>query len=131
MDTNSGYSPEYWDNFFEKHHLGWDIGHVSTPLKEYFDQLGDKSVKILIPGAGRGWEVEYLYKSGFRNVFYHDFSPLAHEAFLKRVPYFPQDQMLQEDFFSLRGSYDLIIEQTFFSALQRNRRKDYARQMYD
>jgi len=131
MDTNSGYSPEYWDNFFEKHHLGWDIGHVSTPLKEYFDQLGDKSIKILIPGAGRGWEVEYLYKSGFRNVFYHDFSPLAHEAFLKRVPYFPQDQMLQEDFFSLRGSYDLIIEQTFFSALQRNRRKDYARQMYD
>ncbi len=131
MDKKEGYPPEYWDKLFEKNHLGWDIGYVSTPLKEYFDQLKDKSIKILVPGSGRGWEVEYLYKSGFRNVFYHDFSSLAHEAFLKRVPGFPQDQMLQEDFFALRGSYDLVVEQTFFSALPKSRREDYARQMYD
>lgn len=130
MDTKDGYPPEYWDNFFEKHHLGWDIGHVSTPLKEYFDQLEDKSIKILVPGSGSGWEAEYLFTSGFRNVFYHDFSSLAHETFLRRVPDFPRNQMLQDDFFSLRGSYDLVVEQTFFSALPRNRRKDYARQMY-
>ncbi len=131
MDTKENYPPEYWDKFFEKNHLGWDIGYVSTPLKEYFDQLEDKSIKILVPGAGRGWEVEYLYKSGFRNVVYHDFSSLAHEAFLKRVPDFPRDQMLQEDFFSLRGSFDLVVEQAFFSALPKNRRKDYARQMHN
>jgi thiopurine S-methyltransferase len=131
MNTKENYPPEYWDKFFEKNHLGWDIGYVSTPLKEYFDQLEDKSIKILVPGSGRGWEVEYLYKSGFLNVVYHDFSSLAHEAFLKRVPGFPQGQMLRADFFSLRGSYDLVVEQTFFSALPRSRRKDYARQMYD
>jgi len=131
MNTKEGYAPEYWDKLFEKNHLGWDIGFVSTPLKEYFDQLEDKSIKILVPGSGRGWEVEYLYKSGFRNVWYLDFSSLAHEAFLKHLPDFPRNQMLREDFFSLRGSYDLIVEQTFFSALPRNRRKDYARQMYD
>jgi len=131
MDTKKGYPPEYWDKFFEKNHLGWDIGYVSTPLKEYFDQMEDKSIKILVPGSGRGWEAEYLFTSGFRNVFYHDFSPLAHKAFLRRIPDFPQDQMLQDDFFSLRGSYDLIVEQTFFSATPRSRREDYARQMYD
>lgn len=131
MVAKEGYPPEYWDKFFDKNRLGWDIGYVSTPLKEYFDQLKDKSIKILVPGAGRGWEVEYLYSSGFRNVFYHDFSSLAHEAFLKRVPNFPQDQMLLADFFSLRGSYDLVVEQTFFSALPRNRREDYAWQMHD
>ncbi len=131
MDTKEGYPPEYWDKFFKKEHLGWDIGYVSTPLKEYFDQLEDKSIKILVPGSGRGWEVEYLFTSGFRNVFYHDFSPLAHKAFLRRVPDFPHNQMLRDNFFSLRGSYDLIVEQTFFSALPKSRREDYARQMYD
>ncbi len=131
MNTIEGYPPEYWNKLFEKNHLGWDIGYVSTPLKEYFDQLENKSIKILVPGAGRGWEVEYLYKSGFLNVFYHDFSSLAHEAFIKRVPGFPQGQMLKGDFFSLRGSYDLVVEQTFFSALPKSRREDYARQMYD
>lgn len=130
MDTKKGYPPEYWDKLFGKNHLGWDIGYVSTPLKEYFDQLENKSIKILVPGSGRGWEVEYLYKSGFRNVWYHDFSSLAHEAFLKRVPGFPRNQMLQKDFFSLRGSYDSVVEQTFFSALPRNRREDYSRQMH-
>ncbi len=130
MDAKEGYPPEYWDKFFDNNHLGWDIGYVSTPLKEYFDQLEDKSIKILVPGSGCGWEVEYLYKSGFRNVFYHDFSSLAHEAFLKRLPDFPHNQMLREDFFSLHGSYDLIVEQTFFSALPRSRREEYARQMY-
>jgi len=130
MADDYAYPPEYWNRFFEEARLGWDIGYVSTPLKEYFDQLKDKSVKILIPGSGSGWEVEYLHRTGFGNVFYHDFSPLAHETFLKRVPDFPKEQMLQEDFFSLRGKYDLVVEQTFFSSVPRERRKDYARQVY-
>ena len=56
---------EYWDSKYDKGEIGWDIGYVSTPLKEYFDQLQDKSIKILVPGAGNAWEVEYLHKSSF------------------------------------------------------------------
>lgn len=129
MTTSYEYPPEYWNRFFEENQLGWDVGYVSTPLKEYFDQLEDKSIKILIPGSGSGWEAEYLFSQGFRNVFYHDFSPLAHNSFLKRIPEFPPGQMLPGDFFSLNGNFDLIVEQTFFSSIPRNKRKDYIRQI--
>ncbi len=130
MTTNYKYPPEYWNRFFKENQLGWDVGYVSTPLKKYFDQLEDRSIKILIPGSGSGWEAEYLFSQGFRNVFYHDFSPLAHKAFLKRNPKFQQEQMLLGYFFTLEGGFDMIVEQTFFSSIPRNRRKDYARQVY-
>lgn len=40
----------YWTERYGKGETGWDIGHVSTPIKEYVDQLEDKELKILIPG---------------------------------------------------------------------------------
>jgi SAM-dependent methyltransferase len=130
MVEEKNHLPHYWNRFFEKNRLGWDVGYVSTPLKAYFDQILDRKLKILIPGSGLGWEAEYLWKNGFSAVYYHDFSPLAHQAFLQRVPRFPQQQMLYDDFFSLKGKYDLIVEQTFFSAIPRAKRTDYARQIF-
>ena len=43
---------EYWTQRYKDDLTGWDIGAVSTPLKTYFDQLTDKNMRILIPGAG-------------------------------------------------------------------------------
>ena len=42
----------YWTKRYQEESTGWDIGYPSTPLKEYIDQLEDKSISILIPGAG-------------------------------------------------------------------------------
>ena len=47
----------------------------STPIKEYIDQLSDKSMRILIPGCGYGHEAVYLIQKGFSNVHVLDFSP--------------------------------------------------------
>jgi len=121
------YPPEYWDASYQTGKTGWDIGYVSTPLKEYFDQLTNKSLKILIPGAGNGWEVEYLFKEGFENTFMLDFSEKAIGSFKNRYPDFPQHQIIHQDFFKHTGQYDLIVEQTFFSALPRALRTAYAR----
>jgi hypothetical protein len=44
----------YWEERYLKNEIGWDIGAVSTPLKEYIDQLTNKACRILIPGAGNG-----------------------------------------------------------------------------
>lgn len=120
---------EYWDNRYLANETGWDIGYISTPLKDYFDQLKDKSVKILVPGAGNAYEVEYLYHNGFLNVYLLDISNEAITGFLKRVPDFPREQIIHENFFSHNGKYDLIIEQTFFSSLPKTKRKDYAKKM--
>ncbi len=123
------YPSPYWDAFYKKNKLGWDIGTISTPLKAYFDQLKNREIKILIPGAGNGYEVEYLYKKGFSNTFLLDFSKKAIASFQKRYPDFPHEQMVCQDFFKHKGAYDLIVEQTFFSSLHKSQRKKYAEQV--
>ena len=57
---STGDQKEYWINRYKEERTGWDIGYPSTPLKEYIDQLQDKNLRILIPGAGNGYEAEYL-----------------------------------------------------------------------
>jgi len=64
--------------------MGWDIGYPSTPIKEYADQLTDKSIQILIPGAGNAYEAEYLWKQGFSNVHILDISEIPLKEFKKR-----------------------------------------------
>ena len=110
-------SPEYWDNTYNTNQIGWDIGYVSTPLKEYFDQLSDKLIRILIPGAGNAYEAEYLWKLGFKNVFILDFSKAAVQSFLSRCPNFPESNILIENFFKHKEQYNLIVEQTFFTSI--------------
>ena len=47
---------KYWNNRYEKLETAWDVGKVSIPLKEYFEQISDKQQIILIPGSGNGYE---------------------------------------------------------------------------
>ena len=105
---------EYWSNRYREKRTGWDIGYPSTPLKEYIDQLTDKNIAILIPGAGNAYEAVYLYERGFKNVFIMDISLIPLDDFHNKYSNFPKDQLLHEDFFKHKGQYDLILEQTFF-----------------
>lgn len=122
-------SEDYWSDKYEKEQTAWDIGHVSTPLKAYIDQLENKSLKILIPGAGNSYEAEYLFNQGFHNVFVMDVSELPLGNLKNRVPNFPQKNLLLQDFFKHTGQYDLILEQTFFCALDPKLREIYSEQM--
>jgi SAM-dependent methyltransferase len=120
----------YWDNRYIQAQTGWDAGAITTPLKEYFDQFTNKNLSILIPGAGNSYEAEYLFQNGFTDVTVLDISPLPLQNIKKRVPEFPDDHLICEDFFDHMGSYDRIIEQTFFCALDPALRSVYARKMY-
>ncbi len=121
----------YWSNQYQNNQTGWDIGYISTPIKEYIDQLMDKSIKILIPGAGNAYEAAYLHNSGFVNVYVLDFANEPIENLLKKVPDFPKEHIIQEDFFIYKGSYDLIIEQTFFSSILPENREDYVTKIHE
>lgn len=116
---------DFWENKYTNGETGWDIGYVSTPIKEYIDQLYNKEIKILIPGAGNSYEAEYLHRNGFKNVVVIDWSKSALENILKRVPNFPKENLLELDFFEHQGEYDIIIEQTFFCAINTNLREKY------
>jgi thiopurine S-methyltransferase len=104
----------YWNQRYQENNTGWDIGEPSKPIKSYIDQLEDKELKILIPGAGNAYEAEYLFNQGFKNVYVLDIAKAPLETFQKRVPNFPLKQSIQGNFFKHQGKYDLILEQTFF-----------------
>ncbi len=121
----------FWSDRYASGETGWDIGYVSTPLKEYIDQLSNKDLKILIPGGGNSYEAEYLFKKGFANISVIDISSFPLENLLKRVPSFPKENLLHLDFYGLEGTYDLILEQTFFCAQDPIFRKKYISKMHE
>ena len=124
LDSNS------WNDRYLSNNTGWDVGYITTPLKDYFDQLVDKNISILIPGCGNSYEAEYLFNLGFRNVYVLDFSKKALENFKSRINNFPEENILCADFFSADGNYDLIVEQTFFCAIAVERRSEYAKKVH-
>jgi thiopurine S-methyltransferase len=120
---------QYWENRYQQDDFPWDLGVVSPPLKMYFNGLKDKLIRILIPGAGSAYEAEYLYQLGFENVFVVDYAPSAIENLRKRMPNFPANHLIIGDFFQHQGKYDLIVEQTFFCAINPQLRRNYVAQM--
>jgi len=129
MNNNPETESEYWNKSYRKKKIGWDIGAISPPLKNYIDQLKNKDLKILIPGAGNAYEAEYLYKLGFKNTFVLDFATEAIASFLNRFPDFPKNQIFNKDFFDHEGTYDLILEQTFFTSFPKNFRPKYIKKI--
>lgn len=122
-------SESFWENKYKTNKIGWDLGEVSPPLKAYFDQLTDKELKILIPGGGNSYEAEYLFNNGFKNVYVVDLAKSALENIKKRVPNFPEAQLIHANFFDLDVTFDLVIEQTFFCAINPELRSKYAEKM--
>jgi len=120
---------KFWNARYETFRTGWDIGYVSPPLKEYIDQISDKDLKILIPGCGNSYEAEYLSKKGFRNITLIDISDILIKKLEKKFENDKNITLYTEDFFEHDGSYDLILEQTFFCAIDPSCRENYASKM--
>jgi hypothetical protein len=121
----------YWESKYNDEATGWDIGYASTPLVEYFKHLTNKKLKILIPGGGNCYEAEYLFEQGFENIFVIDIAEQPLKNLKTRFPNFPVCHLIHDDFFNHEGNYDLIVEQTFFCALDPFLRKKYADKMHD
>ncbi|WP_215222909.1 class I SAM-dependent methyltransferase [Echinicola shivajiensis] len=129
MTISELFDENYWTYRYHLNQTGWDVGEATNPLKQYLDQIVNKEIKILIPGAGNAYEAAYAHNHGFKNVHVLDISLLPLQKFAKENPVFPSDHLLHENFFDHTGQYDLIIEQTFFCALNPSLRKDYAYKM--
>ena len=127
--TMSDLNREFWAKRYQSGETGWDIGMVSPPLKAYIDQLERKDLSILIPGAGNAYEAAYLFERGFSDVTVLDLANEPLENFKSSVPEFPDDKLVQDDFFKHEGKYDLILEQTFFCAIDPYLRMDYINKM--
>jgi SAM-dependent methyltransferase len=125
------FDQDYWDKKYLSKNTGWDLGYPSPPIKDYANQITNKKQKILIPGAGNAWEVEYMWNKGFKNIFLLDLSYTAVQRFRNRVSSFPEKNIFQQDFFTHSGKYDLILEQTFLSSLSPKLWENYVQKMHD
>ncbi|MBL7829933.1 MAG: methyltransferase domain-containing protein [Saprospiraceae bacterium] len=121
---------DFWDKRYEENETGWDLGRISDPLKGYIDQLEDKTLKILIPGCGNSYEAEYLLENGFTDVTLIDISKEAVKSLTQKFVTNPEIKIIEGDFFEHEGQYDLILEQTFFCALDPVLREKYATHMH-
>jgi SAM-dependent methyltransferase len=131
--VSDGFDAAYWQaRYATPGRTGWDAGRATPPLRAYFDQLSvAQQPRILIPGAGRAHEAEYLHRLGFRHVVVADLAPEPLAELATRVPDFPKENLWLADFFALdpaHDTFDLIIEQTFFCAIAPTLRPAYARQ---
>lgn len=120
---------QFWENRWQQHQTGWDLGTVSPPLKNFIDTLENKNTRILIPGCGNAYEALYLIEKGFTNVTVIDIasSPVKKlNQTLQNIPHPDTVRTLCGNFFDHNGIYDLILEQTFFCAIDPSLRNAYA-----
>lgn len=125
----------YWKNRWQTDSTPWDAGEATTPIREFVDYLieknTDRNIRILIPGAGSGHEAVYLYRHGFYNITVCDWAEEAIEKLKKQLPDLKESQLVVGDFFDLKGTFDMIIEQTFFCAIDPSLRPKYAQKCFE
>lgn len=124
---------DYWNTLYDQNQIGWDIGFPSPVIKDYLDQLRSKDLSILIPGCGNAYEAEYLLEQGYKSITVIDIAPSLTAALEKKfhAEIGKRINVITGDFFNHDGEYDLILEQTFLSALEPSLRKRYVEKMHD
>jgi len=127
--TDAMQNADFWNNQYKANTTGWDLGQVSPPLKRYIDQLTDKNQRILIPGCGNTYEAEYLLQHGFNNITLIDIAPILVERLKIKFAFNPAIKIVLGNFFTHNGEYDLVLEQTFFCALDTSLRLSYVAKM--
>lgn len=123
---------QYWDSRYQQGLTGWDLGSVSPPIAQFLEGIQDPHTSILIPGAGNAYEAYFLHKKGFRNITVVDIAPTIIASHQRKVKQEALEgiHFIEADFFSHMGTYDLILEQTFFCAIPINQRSEYVKAMH-
>ncbi len=123
---------QYWSNRYVTNQTKWDLGQAAPAFVKYFEQLTDKNIAILIPGCGNAHEAEYLLQQGFRNITLIDISEVLVKSLQEKLRNEIEKgfvRVIHQDFFIHSGSYDLILEQTFFCAIDPSLRPNHAQKM--
>jgi SAM-dependent methyltransferase len=129
MNENRNLDQNFWNERYLLNETGWDLAQVSPPLKAYIDQLTNKNLRILIPGCGNSYEAEYLLEHGFTDITVIDIAPALVNRLKSKFQSNQNIEIVLGDFFTHKAEYDLVLEQTFFCALNPELRKSYVEAM--
>lgn len=127
--TENVLDQNFWNTRWENGETGWDMGVASSAISEYFQQVENKDIKILIPGCGNAHEAALLLEEGFKNITLLDIAPKACEMISQKFSHH-EIEVICGDFFEHAGLYDVIVEQTFFCALDVTLRNKYVDKMH-
>lgn len=128
-------APSFWDQVYEEGRDGFELGAPSPILKveaERVKTLLPEGKKILVPGAGRGNDAEFLHSQGWKAEAL-DFSTHAEKEFHKRypdskVPYHVADVF---DYFAkTSGAWNGIFEHTILCAIAPQERMRFLREVH-
>lgn len=135
MSESSGpfLNAQYWEQRYKEGNIPWNTGTVTPALINFLADY-PRDTSILIPGVGTSREGIELAKMGFTNITFNDFSSHAldllredmdKEGFGNLFQYSPGD------FFELQGEYAIVLEQTFFCALDPSLRASMVKKVYE
>lgn len=124
--------PEFWEGRYQANNTSWDLGGP-TPV---FETIAGKypTGKICVIGCGRGYDAVVFAEEGF-DVTAVDFS----ESAIKEVQQLAIKSNVDvtgvcRDIFDLPAdflnTFDYVIEQTCFCAIDPGRRKEYEEVVY-
>jgi len=125
-------SSKFWENIYLAGDTGWDLGGPTPVFQKLSETMSPG--KICILGCGKGYDAIEFSQKGFE-VTAVDFSKTAVYslktlALAKNVAV----NVIQDNIFSLipkyRNSFDYILEQTCFCAINPNRRIEYEKLVY-
>ncbi|MDQ3705717.1 MAG: TPMT family class I SAM-dependent methyltransferase [Chloroflexota bacterium] len=123
---------EFWERHYQEGNTAWDLGAPAPPFVDLLaEQVPPEPGSMLVLGAGRGHDALLFARHGFE-VRALDFAESAvretQEA--ARSAGLPVTTA-QHDFFALPpgydASFDYVLEHTFFSAIDPDRRGEYVR----
>ena len=123
-------SAAYWDTRYRQDDTPWTLSVPSPPIVEFIKDL-DRSLRILVPGAGCCPDIKLLCESGFNHVTVCDISQTAINRLSESLGKEHKVTFYCGDFFEMPGTFDVILEQTFFCALEPDYRSRYVDKMYD
>jgi len=124
-------SADYWSQRYRENRTGWDLHVPNSGLVAAVKARLQPSARILIPGAGRGYEAEALWDAGYDEVYVCDWAEEAFEALRSASQHdrvWLAKRLIVGDFFELDDKFDAIVEQTFFCALDPGKRAAYVEQ---
>ncbi|MFN0290418.1 methyltransferase domain-containing protein [Pedobacter helvus] len=128
MQQQNQLDQSFWNSRWQNQQTGWDIGMASPAIIAYMAQYLNKNAAILIPGCGNAHEANWLLENGFTNITLIDIAPKAVAMLKAKYDKTPVINVILGDFFEHTGQYDLIIEQTFFCAIDPKLREKYVAQ---
>ena len=132
-DAGHFLNAQYWNQRYQEGNIPWNTGTVTPALINYLSDF-PRDTSILIPGVGTSREGITLANMGFTNITFNDYSTHALDKLqtaLEEEGFEHVFRYIGGDFFELQGAYDIIMEQTFFCALDPSLRQRMVEKVAD